>query len=571
MMDEFSFKTRQKAIEHFKTEKFDLLIIGGGIVGAATARDAVSRGLKVALVERKDFAFGTSSRSSKLIHGGLRYLQSAEFHLVFEALAERKHLMDTAPYRVKYLPFYVPNYEGDKKGRFLIGAGLWLYDLLAIFRTKEWHRHFSKKDLLRDIPILKEEGLKGGYRYYDASMQDDVIVIDTLRAAHQGGAAIANYVEALAPIWKEDKVAGFRLKDHESVSKDEFELKAKRVVVCGGPWTDELGSLLSPNWKRILTPSKGVHLVFDLKRLPLPGAMMMVHPQDGRIAFVMARPDLGTGVTIVGTTDSPAPQDPDMAKVNESDIDYLMDLLWRYFPSLRLTKADIISTYVGIRPLMNPMMNSSLNSSLNSTDEKKKSLQDISREYYIALGPGQTVLVAGGKYTTHRQMAKEIVDFTLKAWKISSPPGSPDAPPSTGASQTSLPVNSCMTAKAVEKSLQQAKEEGIKIPSELIERFGSKALDVIHFHNRDVTKDPEGFPCLAAQLEYTMKHEMVLHLEDFYLRRVPLFLTRADGGLPWADGLSHTFAKVKGVDTQEAVFEVFKLRQELSQRLLWKN
>src|SRR5262245_14533187 len=195
-MKEFSFRSRAEALRAFREEVFDLLIIGGGITGAGTARDAVSRGLKVALVEARDFAWGTSSRSSKLIHGGLRYLQNMEFGLVFEALSERSHLLKTVPHMVRPLPFFMSVYKGDKPGKLLLNIGLWIYDVLALGRAPGFHHVFSKKKFLEQIPFLKGEGLKGGFRYYDASMWDDVLAVETLRAAHEGGAAIANYVEA---------------------------------------------------------------------------------------------------------------------------------------------------------------------------------------------------------------------------------------------------------------------------------------------------------------------------------------------------------------------------------------
>ncbi|MGH7197705.1 MAG: glycerol-3-phosphate dehydrogenase/oxidase, partial [Candidatus Omnitrophota bacterium] len=353
-MTEFSFKTRQKALQRFREEKFDFLIIGGGITGAGTARDAASRRLKVALVEKNDFAWGTSSRSSKLIHGGLRYLQNMEFGLVFEALSERAHLLKTVPHMVRPLPFFMPVYRGDSPGRALLSFGLWLYDFLSLFRTPGFHRRFSKKKFLRQVPFLKGEGLLGGFRYYDASMWDDVLAIETLRSAYLNGAVIANYTEAVAPLWeneKNDRIVGFQVRDADR--PDELiDLHAKKVVVCAGPWTDQIGVKLSPRWHRWLNPSKGVHLIFDLKKIPVPGALVMGHPEDGRIAFVIPRPDYGAGIVIVGTTDGPTPLEPEGATIEPSDVEYLMDLLKRYFPTLNLTTSDIVSAYIGVRPLM---------------------------------------------------------------------------------------------------------------------------------------------------------------------------------------------------------------------------
>jgi glycerol-3-phosphate dehydrogenase len=573
---EFSFKSREQSLQRFRDETFDLLVIGGGITGAAVARDATTRGLKVAVVDRKDFAYGTSSRSSKLIHGGLRYLQNMEFGLVFEALSERALLLKTIPTMVRPLPFFMPVYEGDRNGRAILDTGLWLYDLLALFRTPGFHQRLSREKVLEQIPHLRKEGLKGGFRYFDASMWDDVLAVETLRSAHAGGAAIASYTEATGPLWSEDRVCGFRVRDLESPGPGaEIDLRAHRTVVCAGPWTDEVGATLSSQWRGWLNPSKGVHLIFDLKRFPMPGAMVMSIPGDGRIAFVIPRPDFGAGVTIVGTTDGPTPKDPDQAAVEKGDVDYLMGLLKRYFPELGLKTSDILSAYVGVRPLMGATvpMTGSEGQSAHSGGE----LQKVSREHHIGLGPGGTVVVAGGKYTTHRKMGEEIVDFTLKHWRTDSKGGrGPAFPSSVGPSQTRVPVNPKATAPAVEGSRIEAASKSLNVPEELFSRYGSDALSVLeaqarHPRESGASKDPEGFPLLAAQLRHAIRSEMVLHLDDFYIRRVPLYSSRMDHGLPWADELAGVWAEERGMDEAAMQAELAKLRAELAHRSAWKK
>lgn len=350
--EEFSIKTRSKALERFKKEEFDLLVIGGGITGAATARDAASRGLKVALVEKNDFAWGTSSRSSKLIHGGLRYLENMEFDLVFESLAERAHLLKTAPHLVRPLLFYLPVYQSDAHGKAILSLGLWFYDFLALFRSPGIHKNLSRDKMLKQVPILRKEGLKGGFRYYDASMWDDLLAVDTLHSAKVLGAAVANYVEAVTPLWQGKCIKGFKVRDKISSPEEEIDLKAKRVIICAGPWVDELGVTLSPKWQSWLKPSKGIHLLFDLKRIPVPGAVVMNDAESGRVSFVIPRSDFGSGVALVGTTDGPTPADPEKATIDPEDVAYLMNLLTQYFPRLNLKTSDIISAYVGVRPLL---------------------------------------------------------------------------------------------------------------------------------------------------------------------------------------------------------------------------
>jgi len=559
---DFSFRSREAALRKFHDEVFDLLIIGGGITGAAVARDAASRGLKVALVERGDFATGTSSRSSKLIHGGLRYLQNLEFSLVFESLSERAFLLDTVPHMVRPLPFYFPVFEGDPHGRMVLGMGMWLYDLLALFRSPGMHKGFSKQRLLKEIPSLRSEGLKGGFRYFDASMWDDVLTIATLRAAHQNGAAIANYTEAVGPLWTGDRITGFRARDLEKpLGSGETDIRAHQVISCVGPWTDELGQRLAPNrWKKWLAPSKGVHIVFDLKRLSVPGAVVMTIPEDGRICFVMPRPDLGQGVAIVGTTDGPSPQDPGEAGISRSDIDYLMKQLRRTFPSLHLNDSDIISAYVGVRPLMGPL-----------GDGSTGPLQKVSREHHIDHGPGGTVIVAGGKYTTHRTMAEEIVNFAISARKKDAMKGKcPVLPHELTSPRTRVPLNLNATREAVEACHIEAARRRVEVPEELLNRYGAEALTILDIDleskGRKTGADPEGFPYLAAQLRYSIKTEMVVHLEDFFLRRQALFLSRADHGAPWVEMLARVWADERGLGEAEMKSELARLHQEFGRR-----
>ncbi|MEK6705140.1 MAG: glycerol-3-phosphate dehydrogenase/oxidase [Bdellovibrionota bacterium] len=534
MATEFSFRTRKDALESFKKDVFDFLIIGGGITGAAVAHDAALRGLKVALVEKSDFAYGTSSRSSKLIHGGLRYLENMEFGLVFEALSERDYLLKTAPTMVKPLPFYLPIYSDNKRGPLILRLGLSLYDLLALFKTPGRHKKLSSRELREMIPFLRSEGLVCGFSYFDASMWDDVLVVKTLRAAQKAGAMVANYVEAIEPLWEtsgcEDsarQIRGFCVRDAEAGCL--MNIRAKRVIVCAGPWTDKIGAMLSSGanggWRNWLSPSKGVHILFDLKKLPVPGAVVMDQKEDGRIAFAIPRPDFGAGVTIVGTTDGPSPSDPDQAAVEAHEVEYLMQLVRSYFGKLDLGYRDIISSYVGVRPLAAEVS--------KGDDAEKTVLQKVSREHHIAEGPGGSVIVAGGKYTTHRTMAEEIVDFTLKLENLSLPP------------KTSTPLEPRYIASELDG--RTAADDGLP-----------------------------GFPQLEAQLRYSVRNEMVMHLEDFYFRRVPLYLARADHGVPWAERLAYVLADELGSARDgeprvDVLAEVERLKATVAQCERWRK
>lgn len=575
-MKEFSFRTRAEALKRFGAEVFDLLIIGGGITGAGTARDAASRGLKVALVEARDFAWGTSSRSSKLIHGGLRYLQNMELGLVFEALSERSHLLKTVPHMVRPLPFFMPVYRGDKPGKFLLNVAMWLYDVLSLGRAPSFHKTFSKKKFLGQIPFIKPEGLKGGFRYFDASMWDDVLAVETLRSAHEAGAAIANYTEAVTPIWEGESIKGFQVRDLTSAAGSDaplISLRAKRTVVCAGPWTDQVGLTLSTRWRRWLNPSKGVHLIFDLKRIPVPGAVVMSHPDDGRISFVIPRPDYGAGVVIVGTTDGPTPVEPEKAVIEQGDVIYLMDLLNRYFPTLKLTEADIISAYVGVRPLMGAQ-SSTAGSEGTAPRATAEDLQKVSREHYIGPGPGGVILVAGGKYTTHRLMAREIVDVALTKWREDAAQGKAETvPENVGASQTDAPVNPLATTEAVVESRQVAASKGWDVPEFLWTRYGAEALAIYELHRSrpDPVPEVEGFPFLGAQLRYEIRNGMVLSLVDFYLRRSALYATCKDHGLSCAEALVKVWTEERGLAPEAGTAELERLKDEFKKRDAWRN
>ncbi|MCC7442047.1 MAG: glycerol-3-phosphate dehydrogenase/oxidase [Bdellovibrionales bacterium] len=582
---EFSPRTRAEALDRFAKEEFDLLIVGGGITGAGTARDAASRGLKVALVERGDFASGTSSRSSKLVHGGLRYLQNFEFDLIFEALSERSHLLATVPHLVHPLPFLLPVYKNDPTPMWKLNVGLWLYDILSLLRAPGMHKRLSRRRLLEEVPFLKTEGLQGGFRYYDASMWDDVLTVETLRSAQRMGAAVANYVEAVSPLRHEkmtEAVCGFRVRDvsRPDAPGAEITLRAKRIVVCAGPWTDRVGETLNPRWRPWLSPSKGVHLIFDLKRVPVKGAMVMNHPEDGRIAFVIPRPDMGGGVTIVGTTDGPSPPDPGQVAIEPHDVEYLMGLLNKYFPMLELTEKDIVSGYAGVRPLMGTPAGTAGSEGQRHAPITAESLQKISREHYIGPGPGGTILVAGGKYTTYRRMAKEIVDVALAQWRkdFAAERCPYPAPRNVKVSQTRRPIN----PEAVE-GLAAARGE---FPRELTQRYGAEAGSVTRLQRpraiegtvtargapaAQAPADPEGFPALEAQLRFSVRHGMVMRLEDFYFRRTALYSSRADHGLPWAPSLAAAWAEERGQDAAAARAEEEALRAAVTRAEAWRR
>ncbi|MGE0631492.1 MAG: glycerol-3-phosphate dehydrogenase/oxidase [Pseudobdellovibrionaceae bacterium] len=501
MKNTFSFKDRKENIHLLKSEEFDLVIIGGGITGAGMARDAASRGMKVALIEQNDFAFGTSSRSSKLIHGGIRYLENLEFHLVFEALSERTKLFEIAPHMVHPLRFLLPIYRDSRVGMTKLGLGMWLYDALALFQAPEMHERLNAKETLERLPVLQGKDLSGSYVYSDAYMDDDRLVFETLRSATRWGAVCANYVAAKNAFFNEDGKI-YKIKASDSFSGGDLEIRGKYFVSSVGPWTDELGSKLFEDWKKILRPTKGVHLTFARERLPLSSAVVMAEGQ--RIVFGIPRHEM----VIVGTTDTDFKGDVSKVKATEEDVRYLLSVANEYFPGAKLTAKDIIATYAGVRPLVHD----------GSSSEGK-----TSREHTILHDQRGVTFVAGGKYTTYRLMAQQAVEQILLKSSI-------EDRVRFAKTKTEQPLNPMATVGNLQKAQLLSEKWAISSSLKadevrlLADRHGMEAEGLLNYA---LQNDLAYWEIEAHQ---AIEHTMCFNLLDFYTRRTPLFLATPDHG-----------------------------------------
>ena len=397
---------RESARERLSRDRFDLLVIGGGINGAGIARDAALRGLSVALIERDDFASGTSSRSSRLVHGGVRYLEHGFFHLVFESSRERRILLAIAPHLVHPLQFTWPVYRGARIPKWKLNAGLWLYDLLAAFRNVARHRSLNAAEVLATEPLLKRDGLKGGATYYDAATNDARLTIANVIDAAGAGAAVLNYAEATSLIFEADRAAGASVRDR--FTQQIFEVRAKAVVNATGPWTDAISRIESPSSRPAVLGTKGVHVAVPAGRVGNRAAVTMLAPADQRVMFVLP----GGTHTIIGTTDTATTEHPDQVRATRADVQYLLDGANAYFPEAKLTPNDVVCAWAGIRPLI---------ASGNSGDPA-----GASREHAIAVGPRGVIAVTGGKLTTYRSMSEEVVD------RVQQYLGQPRTPSRTG-------------------------------------------------------------------------------------------------------------------------------------------
>lgn len=378
-----SARLRQR--DRLVAQPLDLLVIGGGIVGSGVARDAAMRGLRVGLVEQHDFASGTSSRSSRLLHGGLRYLAQGRIGLVREASVEKRTVARIAPHLVRPLGFLFPAYRGEGPALWQLRIGVKIYDMLCSGRNFEPSRAFGLSATRRLLPGLKTERLAGAVRYFDALTNDARLVFDTLRSAEKHGAAVLNYTRLAEARRLGD---GWSCTLEDRVSGNSFGVKAHTVVNATGPWADRI-----PQSRVHLRLTKGIHLVVDRARLPVPDAVVIT--EGKRLLFVLPWEDR----VIIGTTDTDYSGQPEAVRVEESDIDYVLGTVNSYFPDLGLVPADIISSWAGLRPLV---------------AKADGSPSDISRAHEILSPEPRWWDITGGKLTTYRLMAEQAVDQVMR-------------------------------------------------------------------------------------------------------------------------------------------------------------
>lgn len=535
---------RDLAIQKMMSDEFDLAIIGGGITGAGVARDAASRGLKVALIEARDFASGTSSRSSKLIHGGIRYLENLEFGLVFEALSERQRLFEMAPHLVHPLRFMIPIYKTGRVPAWKMGLGMMAYDALSLYEAPELHRFFDPSEMLNEIPELQRQSLEGGFSYSDAYMDDDRLVHETLRSARAFGAVIANYVKATGAIFEGDQVRGLECEDVESGRR--FKIQARRVVSSVGPWTDRLGQSLFKGWKPTMRPSKGVHLTFLRERFPLKDAVVM--GAEKRIVFAIPRHEM----VIVGTTDTDFNLDPSQVRTETEDVDYLLKVIHQYFPGMNITARDIVGCYAGVRPLI---------------DDGAESESKTSREHAIWTEPHGVTFVAGGKYTTYRNMAEQTVHEVLRHLPI-------EERVRYGVTQTLQPLNPLIDENLWPRALSECAQwvAGSNIPPRvarvLAERHGFEGRRIMWNAQAVLPENISGEEWLwCAEALHAVEQTMCVHLSDFYFRRTPLVLSRRDHGIPFAAAVARVMAEPLGWDKTKQLEEINALQNQLSWEL----
>jgi glycerol-3-phosphate dehydrogenase len=484
---------------------FDLLVIGGGITGAGIARDAALRGLRTALVESEDFASGTSSRSSRLVHGGVRYLEHGQVRLVFESSRERRTLLRIAPHLVRPLAFTWPVYRGARVPRWKLAAGLTLYDALSLWRNAKGHQRLGPHDVHATEPALRTDALLGGARYWDAATDDARLTLATVLSALHAGAVAINHTRVTSLVRHEGRVAGAAVEN--TVSGATTTVRARLVVNATGPWSDVVERMADASVQAGVRGSKGVHVSVPRERIGNVSAVTLTAPQDGRVMFV-----LPAGLhAIIGTTDTYDATDPGDVHATEADVAYLLGAANHYFPQARLSRSDVVSAWAGIRPL----------AALGATSGDPSS---ASREHAIVESTPGLVRVTGGKLTTYRSMAEEVVDVVERSLGHTPRASMTARLPLSGGDFRSVSEEIAHAVLAIGDDA---------IGQRLVHAYGTAWHGIWSLTQADPglgSAVEQGLPYLFAELLHAITHEQAATLGDLLIRRTPIAFETYDHG-----------------------------------------
>jgi len=550
---------REAHLSRLRAGRFDVLVVGGGITGAGVARDAARRGLSVALVEQGDLASGTSSRSSRLVHGGLRYLEQGHVSLVFESVTERRVLMDIAPHLVQPLPFLFPAWRGLGRSAAVLDVGMWVYDGLSLFRSPKIHRRLNRREVAAQEPALRKDGLEAAELYYDCATDDARLTLETALDAARAGAVIATWTRLERFIHDENRrMAGAVVRDR--LGGETFEVRAGAVVNATGPWTDVTRALaLGRVEKPLLRPTLGVHVVVDRSRLPVRHAVVMLHPRDERVLFAIPWGER----TYVGTTDTDWDGDPARAQADAADVRYLLETVAAYFPDAHLEAKDVLATWAGLRPLVG---------------DSGGSASQASREHQVLVEADGLVTVAGGKLTTYRRMAAEVVDravdvLHLSGWRTDRPRhAATDREPLPGAVGWPEDDDRARVARQVRTASADRLDDDTALL--LVDTYGMLAVDVAVLASRrpDLAERilPDR-PEVRAQVEWAVTRELAATLEDVLSRRLTLLLKDADQGLGAAGPVAGQMAALLAWDEARVAEELARYRAEVARSRAWRE
>lgn len=551
---------RAETLAALRSEAFDLIVIGGGITGAGIARDASLRGLRVALLEKNDLASGTSSQSSKLLHGGVRYLEQWAFGLVMESIRERDALSTNAAHLARPLPFIFPIYEHDRYGPLLVNAGMWLYDAFAMFRSDRRHRMLDVKALREREPALLLDGMRAATLYYDCMTNDGRLCLETALDAVEHGARVLTRAEVTELILEPDPasnsdsngdadehVQGVLVRDRLDPEAEPFEVRGAVTVSATGPWTDALIRRFRDEDRPLLRPTKGVHIVLPADRLPVEHAVVLRSVDDQRVMFAIPWRER----TIIGTTDTDDEAGPDACRATGEDVDYLLRTAAHYFPEQKLERADVISTWAGLRPLLN---------------SEGMDPSEVSREHEIReLRPG-LLAIFGGKLTTYRLMAEQLVDRTGLT-KVRSQTTDRPLPGAAGEAMRRNPEG-CAARLADERSL------AADIAEHLTLSYGDRAgelLDLAAEQELAPERMIPDLPFIWPEVLWAARRELALNLEDVLRRRMMVLLKDRDQGLEVAPRCAELLQAELGWTDERREAELEAYRAAVALTRAWRD
>ncbi|MBU8896641.1 glycerol-3-phosphate dehydrogenase [Corallococcus sp. H22C18031201] len=520
---------RAERLHALAAREFDVLIIGGGVVGAGSARDAALRGLRVALVEREDFASGTSSRSSRLIHGGLRYLEHGHLGLVFESSIERQRLLRLAPHLVRPLAFVWPVYAGARVPRWKLNAGLMLYDALALFRNVKGYRRLNVPQLKEAEPGLRTDGLKGGARYYDAATDDARLTLANALGASAAGAVVVNHASVQRLVMEDGKARGAVVRD--AVSGQELTVRARAIVNATGPWSDEVRRLESTGASgATVRGSKGVHLAVPRERLGNRDALTVLSPVDGRVMFILPAGPFA----IIGTTETSTHAHPAEVRASEADVTYLLNSANAFFPEAHLTREDVVSAWAGIRPLV-----------ARGYHGGDSDAGSASREHAIDVSPSGVLAISGGKLTTFRVMARDVVNAVERHLGLAHRKPVTEFLPLPGGDIADLDAE-------LESARQETGDAATAV--HFVQAYGSAWRHVWALTRaQGALARPlaAGLPYRCAEVAWGVSHELVLTLSDVLTRRLKVAFETRDQGRQAARVAASVMAPLLGWDAAE--------------------
>ncbi len=515
----FASANRENILRKMEAEQLDLLVIGGGITGAGIALDATVRGLSTGLIDMQDFAAGTSSRSTKLVHGGLRYLKQWHIQMVAEVGKERAIVYENAPHVTTPIWMMLPIYRGGTFGKWSTSMGLLAYDYLAKVKSVERRMMLSKDEALKKEPLLNKEGLMGAGYYVEYRTDDARLTLEVLKEAVERGALAVNYAKALRPLYEGNQMVGVEV--HDERGGKTYRLMARTIVNATGPWVDFMREQDRSKDHKYLHLTKGVHLVFDGARFPLKEALYFDTPySDRRMMFAIPR----DGKTYVGTTDTHYTGDCVHPEVTEADISYVLDAVNAMLPEVHLTDRDIESTWAGLRPLIH---------------EEGKDPSEISRKDEVFESASGLISIAGGKLTGYRKMAETIVDLVSARIQADTRRAFVKCSTRTVRLSGGFPNGSKEMAQEIQKLVHRGVALGISLEEAtlLCSRYGSNVLHVydIAEHLQSEFKAYEAPLALVASVIYSMNYEMAVTPEDFLMRRTGAKLFRVQWAHQWAD------------------------------------